>query len=164
MTVHPYDRQKAVSYCEEYAFKRNSKYLDFTGIGGDCTNFISQCVYAGSGVMNYKPVYGWFYKTSSNRTASWTGVNQFYNFITKNQGVGPFASLVPLANIQLGDVIQLGDSTGHFYHSLLVTHIEGTPDFQTVFVGTHSNDAFQRRLSTYEFAKYRCLHIDGVRK
>ena len=28
---------------------RNPAYLDFHGLGGDCTNFVSQCLYAGAG-------------------------------------------------------------------------------------------------------------------
>ena len=41
-----------------WALLRNPAYLDFHGLGGDCTTFVSQCLYAGAGVMNRTPVYG----------------------------------------------------------------------------------------------------------
>ena len=60
----------------------------FNGLGGDCTNFASQCIFAGSGVMNYTPVTGWYYISANNRTASWTGVEHLYNFLVGNKGLG----------------------------------------------------------------------------
>ena len=50
-----YDRAKAVAYAERWALSRNPRYYDFEDIGGDCTNFASQCIYAGAGVMNWTP-------------------------------------------------------------------------------------------------------------
>ena len=41
-------------------------------MGETVLNFASQCIYAGSKVMNYTPVTGWYYNSSSDRTASWT--------------------------------------------------------------------------------------------
>ena len=46
----PYDRQKAVAYARRWALGRNPAYFDFQDLGGDCTNFASQCLYAGAGV------------------------------------------------------------------------------------------------------------------
>jgi hypothetical protein len=70
----PYDRESAVAYARRWALGRNSAFYDFEYIGGDCTNFASQCIYAGAGIMNYTPETGWFYRSASDRTASWTGV------------------------------------------------------------------------------------------
>ena len=70
----PYDRAAAVAYAHAWAYRRNPLYLDFSAIGGDCTNFASQCIYAGAGIMNFTPLYGWFYRGADDRTPSWTGV------------------------------------------------------------------------------------------
>ena len=48
----PYNRQRAVEYAKKWALSRNPLFADFTGIGGNCTNFVSQCLYAGCGVLN----------------------------------------------------------------------------------------------------------------
>ena len=68
----PYNRQKAVDYARRWALNRNPAFYDFQAIGGDCTNFASQCLYAGAEIMNYTPVTGWYYRSASDRTASWT--------------------------------------------------------------------------------------------
>ena len=52
----PYDRNAAVAYAKEWALGRNPAYYNFDGIGGDCTNFASQSIFAGAKVMNYTPV------------------------------------------------------------------------------------------------------------
>ena len=59
MKVKEYNREKAVEYAIKWAYKRNPKYYNFDSVGGDCTSFISQCIYAGSGIMNYKKHIGW---------------------------------------------------------------------------------------------------------
>lgn len=48
--ICPYNRGKAVAYALEWAMSRNPAYLDFEELGGDCTNFASQCLLAGGGV------------------------------------------------------------------------------------------------------------------
>ena len=85
-----YVRERAVMYARKYALVRNPLFYSFAGIGGNCTNFVSQCVLAGSCVMNFTPVYGWYYLSTNRRSASWTGVDYFYNFMIYNEGVGPY--------------------------------------------------------------------------
>ena len=162
--VLPYNRQKAVNYADKWALKRNLRYLDFSKLGGDCTNFISQCLYAGSNIMNYTPVYGWFYINSNNRSASWSGVNYLYNFLITNKIQGPFAIETDVSKIELGDVIHLGDNTGRFYHSLIVTKIDGFPSIDSIYISTHTIDSHNRLLSTYMYEKIRFLHVNGVYK
>ena len=50
----PYNRLAAVQYAHKWAYGRNPAFYDYEQIGGDCTNFASQCVYAGSGIMNFE--------------------------------------------------------------------------------------------------------------
>lgn len=158
--VFPYNRTAAVEYARKWAFGRNPAYYDFENLGGDCTNFASQCIYAGSGVMNFTPTFGWYYRSSYNRSPSWTGVPYLYNFLTSNTGVGPFARVATRNEMQPGDIIQLGDETGRFYHSPIVVGV----DNQDIYVAAHTFDAFMRPLSTYFYDQIRFLHIEGVRK
>lgn len=87
-----YNRERAVEYARRWAFSRSPLFESYNGIGGDCTNFVSQCVYAGSCVMNYTRDFGWYYSSPMNRAPAWTGVEFFYNFMTSNEGVGPLPS------------------------------------------------------------------------
>ena len=154
-----YFRDRAVRYARKYALERNPLFYTFEGIGGNCTNFVSQCVLAGSCVMNFLPVYGWFYLSSNRRAPAWTGVEFFYNFMTTNTGVGPYGKEISLAEAQVGDVIQLQNEDGVFYHTLIITEFkEGE-----VLVCANSVDSLDRALSTYEYAALRVIHIEKIR-
>lgn len=65
MRMLPYQRVAAVAYARKWALGRNPVYYDFQNIGGDCTNFASQCIFAGAQVMNWTPVFGWYYGSAS---------------------------------------------------------------------------------------------------
>ena len=83
----PEELPRAVAYAHRWAYFRNPDYLDFSDLGGDCTHYASQCIFAGSGIMNYTPELGWYYISSSDRTAAWTGVNFLYNFSNLSQKI-----------------------------------------------------------------------------
>lgn len=159
LVTKPYARENAVRYAETWAFSQNPLFGDFRALGGNCTNFISQCVYAGSCIMNPTPVFGWYYRSLEDRTPSWTGVPYFYDFLVGNEGLGPFAEEVSGDALEIGDVIQLGREVGGYYHTLLVS------DFSEddILVAAQTDDAFSRPLSTYEYDFARYLHILGVR-
>lgn len=154
-----YNREKAVAYANKWAYFRNPEFYNFQELGGDCTNFASQVIYAGCGVMNYTPIYGWYYISLNNRSPSWTGVNQLYTFLTTNTAEGPRGRVVNLSEIEKGDIIQLdfgGD--GSFDHTPVVVDAgEGTPE--TIRVAAHTNDADCRPLASYNYAAYRAIKI-----
>ena len=154
-----YIRERAVLYARKYALVRNPLFYSFAGIGGNCTNFVSQCVLAGSCVMNYTPIYGWFYLSTNRRSASWTGVQFFYDFMTQNTGVGPFGAPSTLEQAQIGDVIQLQNAEGVFYHTVIISEIRDGE----FYICANSNDALDRPLSSYDYANLRVIHILGVR-
>ena len=159
-----YNRDLAVAYARQWAFRRNPAYYDFEKIGGDCTNFASQCLFAGIGVMNYTKDVGWYYRSLADRSAAWTGVEYFYNFLTANaegvgDGAGPFAEIVEMDRLEIGDFVQFGRGTGDFYHTpIVVGFSRGIP-----LLAAHSYDVFNRPLTTYRYEKLRCLHIIGGR-
>lgn len=164
--VKPYIRERAVEYATAWALDRNPLFVNFTGIGGDCTSFVSQCILAGSCTMDYTPDYGWYYRSSADRAPAFSGVEFFYDFMTeapafaeRNAGIGPFGREVSVDEVQVGDVIQLANREGDFYHTLIITGFE--PD--DILICAHSNDALNRRLSTYPYASLRYIHIEGVR-
>ena len=153
-----YNRYRALEYAERWAFDRNPLFASYNGIGGDCTNFVSQCVFAGCCVMNFTPTFGWYYRSDADRAPAWTGVEFFYNFITTNEGVGPFGMEVAEDDVAIGDVIQLGDDMGDFYHTLLVS---GMNRSDGILVAAHSDDAFDRPLNSYNYASIRFIKILG---
>ena len=158
MREKPYNREAAVAYARKWALGRNPAYYDFENLGGDCTNFASQCIYAGAGTMNFTQSFGWYYRSSYDRTPSWTGVEYLYNFLMNNQSVGPHGHVVPQIEALPGDIVQLGRANGSFYHSPVI--LATTPE---ILVAAHTYDALDRPLSSYVYDVVRFLHIDGVR-
>ena len=154
-----YDRELALSYAKRWAESFNPNYYNFSSLGGDCTNFVSQCVYSGCNVMNNTPILGWYYNSINDRAPAWSGVNEFYKFIINNKGVGPFGELSTYYQLKVGDVIQLFNGQ-KYYHTLIITTIlDGE-----IFTASHTVDSFDRRLSSYNFVSARYIKILGYRK
>ena len=139
-----------------------SSYCDYTNYGGDCTNFTSRCLRQGG----WKQTNNWFYISNGasgnnmvtyKRSPSWTGANQFYQFISNtgqyagvngNNRVTPkFTNItVPLASattaqwttfyntikvLQKGDIVELGNglSPAIIGHNMIVSKIQTTSPY-----------------------------------
>lgn len=152
-----YNRENCKNYAIKYALTRNTKFYNFDKIGGNCTNFASQCLYAGLPVMNYSSN-GWYYNSISNRSPAWSNVNYFYNFLTSNTSVGPYGKVCPLTLAEVGDFIQLKNST-KWYHTLVITSIEK----EDILVCANTQDSLMRKLSSYNYNECRCIKILGGR-
>ena len=128
-----YDRSAAVLYAHQWAYGRNPAFYDYENVGGDCTNFASQCVFAGSGVMNFTPDFGWYYIDANQKSPSWTG-----------------------------DLVQLSFNGQEFQHTPVVVRVTAPITLETVLIAAHSYDADNRPLSTYTFQDIRFLHVLGT--
>lgn len=165
MITELYHRDNAVAYAHRWAYSRNPLFYDYENLGGDCTSFVSQCIYAGSGVMNYEETYGWYYIDANQKSPSWTGVPYFYNFMTRESpSVGPFGRPCALWEVRPGDVIQLSFDGNTYQHNLLVVSAAWPYSSMTILVAAHSLDADNRPLETYSYEESRCIHMLGVRK
>ena len=167
ITEIPYNRERAVEYARRWALSRNPLFIDFTGIGGNCTNFVSQCIFAGAPVMNFTETFGWYYLSPDDRAPAWSGVEELYNFLIgavdfreANGGTGPYGMRAGMpSQVQLGDIVQLQNGNGDFYHSLIISGFERSE----ILVCAQSNDALDRPLSSYSYAGLRVIHIEGAR-
>ncbi|WP_024831967.1 amidase domain-containing protein [Ruminiclostridium josui] len=146
MSVSSTARNKMVTYATTNCSKNQpssgnsslAPYYDFSHISGayDCTNFISHCLLAGGAVENHN---GWYYDGDKGRSASWTGVVQFYNFIVSNTGKGPkgkgnglkYACPPSEVNWQKGDIIQI-KYTDVFRHSTIITGTYAPNAYSTI--------------------------------
>lgn len=159
----PYNRAAAVAYAHRWAFGRNPKYYDYEEIGGDCTNFASQCLYAGTGIMNFTPTFGWYYIDPNNKAPAWTGVEYFRNFLLRKEvSQGPFAEETTLEDLQPGDFIQFNFKGEVFSHTPIVVKIGSPARPENTLLAAHSYDADFRPLSTYIYQTIRYLHILGA--
>lgn len=158
-----YDRAAAVLYAHRWAYGRNPAFYDYEKLGGDCTNFASQCIFAGSGIMNFTPTYGWYYIDANQKAPAWTGVPYLYNFLTRREpSVGPVGEPCTLEDLRPGDLIQLSFKGEEFQHSPIVVSTGWPITADNVLVAAHSYDADNRPLSSYEYRDIRFIHIIGV--
>lgn len=161
--ILPYHRDLAVAYAHKWAFNRNPQYYDFEKLGGDCTNFASQCLYAGTSVMDYTPTFGWFYIHANNKSPSWTGVPFFHQYITrKNKHSGPFGFEVGMEQVEPGDFVQLSFRDNIFGHTPIIVEVGDQPQPDNILIAAHTYDSDNRPLSTYTIQAMRFLHIQGV--
>ncbi len=152
-----YDRKKVYEYAEKWAYLRNPQYYNYEYLGGDCTNFVSQCVYAGCGEMNYDMNNGWYYINANNKSPSWTGVEFLYNFLVSNRSAGPKGIETTIDKLEIGDIIQLSFNGVQFTHGLVV--VQNADNEDNTLIAAHTFDAFGRKVSSYEYLKYRCIHL-----
>ncbi len=151
-----YDRRKAIEYAFNWWNKRNPRFYNFDKIGGDCTNFISQCLLYGGIEMNYK-TNGWFYNSLSSRAPAWSGVEEFYSFlITNMSNYGVKGRDCSIQELEVGDLIQMDQGRGRFHHNLIVTSVSNPRD---ILIACHTADAFNKRLSEYSYKRIRFIKI-----
>lgn len=95
-----YNPSAVAAYADQYVYHGaqgnnvyenyyNSAYYNYNPLGGDCTNYTSQCIYAGGMPQVVCEPYGtsgWYYKTSSNRSATWTNQIHLRNWMSSNRG------------------------------------------------------------------------------
>lgn len=135
-----YNRTNAKNYAMTWAYKRNNLYNSHPY---DCTNFVSQAIFAGgkpekklsplpTGIknttsywysdrydewkLNYS-VYKW------KESTSWIRVTDFYSYWAKTQKVVTSSNVnTIISNANIGDVIQLKNKSGAWYHSMIVVN------------------------------------------
>lgn len=152
-----YNRAEALEYAKRWAMKRNPEYYNFDGLGGDCTNFASQCLYAGCRVMNFEREYGWYYISPDNRAPAWSGCEFFKRFMLSNRGEGPFGIAREIHQLDEGDYILLNNGI-EYYHTLIVVGFDGS----IPLVAAHTFDAYKVRLDSYRYQGAFGLHIIGA--
>jgi hypothetical protein len=106
-----FDIVAACTYAETFALTPNPKYKSFDNIGGDCTNFISQILFAGGLKQNntWKPY-----------TMPWIRVNDLYLYLTRNKLAIKLPSDTQLSK---GCIIQFyTPEIGRYFHNGFITY------------------------------------------
>ena len=161
MNTRYYDRISAINYAQKWALSRNPQYYNFDSVGGDCTSFVSQCLFAGSKKMNYNHVNGWYYNNGYDKSPSWSGVEFLYKFLIKNKSYGPRGQELSQTKIMPGDIAQLSFDGITFEHSLFIINVNG-PSLNNIAVATHTYDVLGKKIGEYNFLKVRFIHIENV--
>lgn len=127
----PYRRDLAAAYADRWWNEPNPAYENFEV---NCTNYVSQCIFAGHAPMNYtgERNSGWWYKGRSGGqelwSYSWAVSNALRIYLASPRSSGLRAVQVDSpAELQLGDVICYDwDGNGRYQHSTIVTAFDRT--------------------------------------
>lgn len=162
----PFNREKVVQYARKWALSTNS---DFPRCGNDCTNFVSQCLYAGGWTMvgayeHEKDDNVWWYKDARTYpftdtcvsvwlpfgghhalrhcSYTWAGAQNLYNFL---QASKRGTELMDESYLDRGDVIQIArNSDNHVHHSMVVVQkVKGD-----LLLAYHTDDQLDKPLSS----------------
>lgn len=159
--VFKYDRLAAVKYAERWWNDYNPAFKKFDV---DCTNYVSQCLYAGNAPMVGYPnrSKGWWMK-NNNWSFSWTVSNALRWYLPSAKKGLRGKEVAHPQELQLGDVIFYDfQGDGRFDHSTIVTgkDREGMP-----LVNAHTSNS-RMRYWAYEDStaytpniKYKFFHI-----
>jgi hypothetical protein len=168
-----YNRSAALSYSYTYRSyaTKNTSYKSMyyqDGYGGDCTNFVSQILYAGAPKMSSNWKYDKKGTSTTNDdtwTNSWSVVGSLGNFLTTNTGIGPYGSVVPVTvtggYLKSGDVILVSSDGGSYYFHAVSAYqfVNGS----LTIVG-HDTDRFNYPISNYLLLyTLKFIRIDGWR-
>jgi hypothetical protein len=149
-----YSRDAAVSYALKYALNPNPQYKYFATHndgGGDCSNFVSQCLSAGGAPMSYDSPNPWWYKNTTSNSSrdswsiSWSVANSLY-WCLKTRGKLNISGLkgIEISDMDMlepGDVIQYENFNGIIYHSAIITAFTYEKGSKFPLISQHSFDA-----------------------
>jgi cell wall-associated NlpC family hydrolase len=155
-----YNRERAVAYANTYWNSHNPAFRFFRT--DDCTNFISQCLYAGGFPMvgGRDRAKGWWYRQGrpDNWSYSWAVANSFYWFLRSRA-----QQVLRVEDLQLGDVICYDfEGDGRWNHSAIVTYKDENGQ---AYVNAHTNNSQYRYWPYQDSAawtpriKYAFFHI-----
>lgn len=137
-----YDAVDAVAYAYTYTTSTyaadtgnnpnflNTDFFDFSGMGGNCQNFVSQCLWAGFGgndqetdISNclFPMNSSWYVKPNVDHSPSWTATSNFRSYIN---GTNPAL----IASSNMIDVSETPSFAGYTTSQLLGAVLHVTPD------------------------------------
>ena len=190
--LYPFNGQRAQKYARQFANEKNDMTADekiFNEYSADCTNFVSQCLWAGYGgwfdtqtvaynrnrVINEARMVpgswtGSVYNQSNNSTYSWINVDGLYNFLVGSHTYGP---VIDTSNIQSGhtssfywstvgycDILQFNQDGSDWGHSAFVTNVEDTSSGRRVYICAHSANLRDESVTRFStWAKTRDLKV-----
>ena len=136
----PYDRTAALAYAGQYAMSRNANWADFSYSGGNCQNYVSQCLLAGGIPVDPYGDAVWTYGDGSReRSGSWASVTQFLQYASGNTGFGLVSQVgAPYYTGEPGDLIQMGTKEG-WHHVVIIGDLVTDEAGNTVDYLIHSN-------------------------
>jgi hypothetical protein len=152
-----------------FALNRNPEFRDYSGAAGngDCTNFVSQCLYAGGWtflqppVISPNPTEWWFDARWRENSRTWSSASWFTDFLERSNRV----TSCTLGELVPGDIIGHDDST-HGGHYMFATGILSNPPLHNLLLSYHTTDrldfSFSDVMVLLGVEGYRYWHVNDI--
>jgi len=177
-----YNRKRALAYANKYAgiawgagnhHRYNRNYKDYTGQGGDCTNFASQVIGDPKEGGGLPMTSAWRYHFGKEGSESWVRTDSFHHFLIRSGygkmiASGAFRDIVkPTSKFPHGAVSKLlpGDLIAFVMHGD-VDHFSVVVGFDHQgypLVNSHTADRYRVPfdLGWDKYTQYLLIHIQG---
>lgn len=163
-----YNGVEAANYAIRYALKPNKAYKYFEPIndnGGDCTNFISQCLRAGGAPMDFNYLRPWWYDMKQGKASvSWAVAHSLYWYLRTNQSNNRNAikglEVEGVNELQLGDLIFYENYSNVIFHATIITSFVEVNGKREPLISQHTSDALNVTYKkSYAYKKAHFLKI-----
>jgi hypothetical protein len=167
-----YDRRAARAYAIKYVFNYNTGWPSDRRLGGDCTNFVSQCLLAGGWTMVRRGTIvgsardggSWFSGKAgcdldSDRSRTWAAAANFNRYLFW----GGRARACKVEDLAVGDVV-LKSEFGIIHHTMIVTELlrTGVSDRLLPLLTYHTNDVLNRPITDLNLNNLLCWKISDT--
>lgn len=176
-----YSPSSAKEYAHTYYKNYNlDEYPNLNNIGGDCANFVSQCIYAGGKEMDNK----WYIKKLNNKNpepttvkeldeswdladpSPWISAKEFGIYWSDNAlktatySVSDYLKLSDrsISGYATGDVVQLTKRAiinYYGYHTMLITKIDGDDFLYSAHYADRKDENLTNSLKNYNSSSYK---------
>ncbi|MGV8906618.1 MAG: amidase domain-containing protein [Acetobacterium sp.] len=176
-----YSSEKAVDYAMTWVdpvevIRNEDDYSAYDDYGGNCNNFISQCLIAGGIPMDYfgdiDTQWKWYGETvdldetNRGRSPAWAGVAEFYTYASENTGYGLEAMVGDnVFSGSAGDILQYGNN-GEWVHSVIITEVvkDDQGNVLDYLINSNTTDRINYPASAYGYSDLRLIKILGWNK
>lgn len=161
-TGYTYSGSRGAAYANKYVENRNTSFYD---AGLDCTNFVSQCIWAGYGgwmptmddstmvsnITSKVRMTSTWYGGQGGGSPAWEQVDKLWDYVVGNTGNGPkaygynsgghYSEILPI-DICVGDVLQKSSNGSDYTHSMYVISTVGGSDplYSEIVIAQHTSN------------------------
>jgi hypothetical protein len=161
-----YNRISAANYAIKHALEPNKEYKYFQSIGeggGDCTNFVSQCLKAGGAPMNYNNLRPWWYdKKMEKASICWAVAHSLYWYLKINKNANRIKGreVEDVRELEIGDLIFYEDHQNIIFHSTIITSFIVTFGNKEPLISQHTfNQLNATYKKNYDYKKAHFIKI-----
>lgn len=161
-TGYSYSGSRGAAYANKYVKNANSYFYN---AGADCTNFVSQCIWAAYGgwsssmsdttmasnITNKVRMTSTWYAGSGGGSSAWENVDGLWNYAVGNNGKGPkangynngghYSEILPI-DMCVGDVLQKSSDGSDYSHSMYIISTPGgsDPSYSEILIAQHTSN------------------------